>query len=150
MSLGQDMDSEINPYECGLGWQVDLTKDSFIGKEALAKIKEEGVSHKLAGLKFGGEPITWYPADFYHVKNKEGELVGYITSAWYSPSMESNIGYAFVPIEFSKTGTELEVVLPKLYNPAGTAVMGTVCKTPFKMPAAAEMGTGLRTTGEKL
>jgi len=150
LSYGQDMDIETNPFEVGLGWQVDLTKDSFVGKEALAKIKAEGVTHKLCGIQFGGEPITWYPADFYHVKSTEGELVGHVTSAWFSPTMGSNVGFAFVPRSLARLGTELEVALPKLYNPSGERVSAEVVKTPFKLPAAEEQGTGLRTTGSKL
>lgn len=150
LSYGQDMDIETNPYQCGLGWQVDLTKESFIGKDALAKIKAQGVSHKLCGVQFGGEQITWYPADFYHVKNKNDELVGHITSAWYSPTIGSNVGFAFVPIELAALGTDLEVVLPELYNPTGEQVNAKVVKTPFKMPETDELGTGLRATGSKL
>jgi len=151
LSHGADMDPETNPYECGLGWQVDLTKEAFIGKNALAKIKEKGVTHKLAGLKMGGEPITWYAADFYHVF-KNGELVGYVTSAWYSPTQESNIGYAMLPVELTELGTELEVALPDLYKSDKTAptVKGVVEKTPFKPPAKGNEGHGLRTTGTKL
>jgi len=150
LSWGQDMDAETNPYEVGLGWQVDLTKEHFVGKDALAKIKAEGVSHKLVGVKFEGEPITWYPADMYHVNNQEGELIGHITSAWFSPTLQMNVGFAFVPTEFAKVGVNLEVVLPALYNPSGAKIMAEVSKTPFKMPAADEMGTGLRQTGSKL
>lgn len=149
LSWGQDIDVDSNPYECGLGWQVDFTKDDFIGKEGLAKIKKEGATHKLAGVKFGGTPITWYIADFYHVKNTAGELVGYMTSAWYSPSQETNIGFAYVPKEFAELGGSLEIVLPELYNPTGEKITAEVVKTPFKMPGAEEMGTGLKTTGGK-
>jgi len=151
LSYGADFDIETNPYECGLGWQVDLTKDAFIGKAALAKIKQQGVTHKLAGLKMGGEPITWYAADFYHVF-KDDELVGYITSCWYSPNQESNIGYAMLPVELTALGTELEVALPDLYKSDKSArtVRAIVEKTPFKQPAKGNEGRGLRTTGTKL
>lgn len=149
LSWGQDIDVEANPYQCGLGWQVDLTKGDFIGKDALAKIKKEGVTHKLAGLRFGGEPITWYIADFYHIKH-QGVVVGYMTSAWFSPSQDSNIGFGFLPAEFTALGTQLEVELPPLYNPKGEQISGEVVKTPFKMPAKDETGTGLRQTGAKL
>merc|ERR1719266_578499 len=151
LSYGQDMDIETNPYECGLGWQVDFTKDNFIGKAALAKIKEQGVTHKLAGLKMGGEQITWYAADFYHVF-KDDELVGYVTSCWYSPNQESNIGYAMLPVELTTLGTELEVALPDLYKSDKNAptVRAVVEKTPFKQPAKGNEGHGLRTTGTKL
>jgi len=150
LSYGQDMDIETNPYQVGLGWQVDLTKENFIGKDALKNIKAQGVTHKLCGVQFGGDQITWYPADFYHVKNTADELVGHITSAWYSPTLGSNVGFAFVPTEFATLGTDLEVVLPKLYNPTGEKVNAKVVKTPFKMPETEELGTGLRQTGSKL
>ena len=145
LSWGQDMDQEINPYEIGLGWQVDLSKDDFIGKEALAKIKAEGVTHKLVGVKMGGKQITWYPSDFYHV-HADGQLVGYITSAWYSPTIQSNIAFAFVPVKYSALGTKLTIHLPKVY--ADGPVEGVVESTPFKKPA--NPGTGLLTSGKKL
>merc|ERR1711920_498435 len=82
LSYGQDIDTEVNPFECGLGWQVNLKKEKFVGREALAKIKEQGVKHKLVGLRFGGKPVDWYPADFWHVSDVQG-ICGYVTSAWY-------------------------------------------------------------------
>ncbi|MEO1249310.1 MAG: aminomethyl transferase family protein, partial [Pseudomonadota bacterium] len=67
LSWGQDMDVETNPFEVGLGWQIDFDKDDFIGKAALKKIHDEGVSEKLVGLTMGGAPLTWYNEDFYIV-----------------------------------------------------------------------------------
>jgi len=148
LSYGADFDIEVNPYECGQGWQVDLTKDAFVGKDALAKIKAEGVSHKLAGLLMGGDPITWYAADFYHVLHK-GELVGYVTSAWYSPTQGSNIALAMLPVDLAEIGTDLEVALPTKYSNSPT-VPAKVEKTPFREPARGNEGTGLRLTGSKL
>ena len=146
LSWGQDMDQEINPFEVGLGWQVDLSKDDFIGKDALAKIKADGVTHKLCGVRMGGEQITWYPSDFYHVHDESGKtLVGYITSAWYSPTQESNIAYAFLPVKYAELGTKLKVSLPDCY---GGETTGEVVATPFKKPH--DPGTGLKTTGTKL
>ncbi len=145
LSHGQDMDVETNPYECGLGWQVDLSKEEFIGKAALQKIKEEGVTHKLAGLRMGGKDITWYPADFYHVFS-DGELVGFVTSAWFSPEQEANIAFAMLPVELTKIGTELTVALPATY--ADEPVAAEVVATPFKKPDSP--GTGMLKTGRKL
>lgn len=148
LSWGQDMDHENNPYEVGLGWQVDLTKEHFIGKEALAKIKETGPTHKLVGVRMGGKPIEWYPADFYHV-HVRGELIGHVSSAWFSPAQNSNIALAFVPVEYSEIGQMLEIMLPDVYaEQAGVPVKGIVEKTPFKKPE--NEGTGLKTTGAKL
>merc|ERR1712227_105125 len=145
LSYGQDIDIETNPYECGMGWQVDLTKDAFIGKDALAEIKKKGVTHKIAGIRMGGDPITWYASDFYHVFHK-GELVGYVSSAWYSPTQESNIALAMLPVDLAKIGTELEVALPKKYSSSPT-VKATVEKTLFRQPAKGNEGRGLRQTG---
>jgi len=153
LSYGQDIDIEVNPYECGQGWQVDLTKDDFIGKKALAEIKAKGVTHKLAGLLMGGDPITWYASDFYHVLHK-GELVGYVTSAWFSPTQASNIALAMLPVDLTAIGTELEVALPTMYLKNTSAPSGTVParveKTPFRPPHKGNEGTGLRQTGSKL
>ncbi len=114
LSYGQDMDIESNPFEVRLGWQVDQEKGDFIGKEALAKIKEEGVDQRLVGLKLGGEPIIWYNEDFYLVKdNDSGADVGYITSAFWSPNQESNIALAVMPRSHWRRGTKVKVQLPK-------------------------------------
>ena len=114
LSYGQDMDIESNPFEVRLGWQVDQEKGDFIGKEALAKIKEEGVDQRLVGLKLGGEPIIWYNEDFYLVKDDDsGADVGYITSAFWSPNQESNIALAVMPRSHWRRGTKVKVQLPK-------------------------------------
>ena len=112
LSYGQDMDIENNPFEVRLGWQVDLNKGEFIGKEALASIKEEGVKQRLVGLKVGGAPITWYNEDFYLVKDRDsGDDVGYVTSAFWSPNMESNIALAVMPRSHWSRGTQVKVQL---------------------------------------
>ncbi|MBP1969099.1 aminomethyltransferase [Virgibacillus natechei] len=147
LSYGQDMDQETNPYQVGLRWQVDLTKDHFIGKEALTRIENEGVTKKLVGLKFGGDKIDWYPADFYMVYAEGGaEPIGYVTSAFYSPNQGCNIGYAMLPNLFSMIGTKLEVHLPEPY--AIGRVPGEVAQTPFK--PSENPGTGYTQTGRKL
>lgn len=131
---------------------MDLGKEDFIGKEALAKIKEEGVSHKLAGIRLGGKPINWYISDKYHVQDPSGELVGYVTSAWWSPTVQSNIALAMVPTDLAAIGTDLQVVLPDKWacETEGNVVPAVVSETPFKMPADSHKGTGLRQTGSKL
>ena len=127
LSYGQDMDIENNPYEVKLDWQVDLTKDSFIGKDALARVAQEGVS--LVGLEMGGDPIVWYNEDFYLVHDDSGDhACGYITSCFYSPNLDANIALAMVPVAYSNEGTVLRAALPN-----GT-VDAQVVKTPFVDP----------------
>jgi glycine cleavage system aminomethyltransferase T len=113
------MTLEENPYEVGYGykWMVDLEQEQdYIGKEALSRIREEGVSRKLVGVEIGGERLGAYNdgsmIDFFPV-HKDGEKIGRVTSACYSPRLEKNIGFAMVPIEHSEIGTEVQVERPE-------------------------------------
>ncbi len=128
LSWGQDMDIETNPYEVGLDWQIDFSKDDFIGKEALQRIHDEGVSEKLVGLRMGGEPLTWYNEDFYLV-HADGGPQGYVSSAFWSPSLGTNIALAMMPVEYAEHGTRLKVALPK-----DGMVDAEVVPVPFKDP----------------
>jgi aminomethyltransferase len=115
LAWGADMWLDTNPYEVGMGydWMVDLEqKADFIGKQALARIKEEGPTRKLAGVEIAGATLGAYNdgsmVDFFPVSHR-GQRVGRVTSACHSPRLEKNIGYAMIPIELAKLGTELEV-----------------------------------------
>ncbi len=118
LAHGCDMTIETNPYEVDYGyeWMVDLDQEAgFVGKEALRRIKEEGVRRKLVGVEIGGEPLGSYNdgsmIDFYPVYDGDRQ-VGRVTSACYSPRLEKNIGYAMVPIQYVEYGTELVVETP--------------------------------------
>jgi glycine cleavage system aminomethyltransferase T len=118
LALGCDMWYDTNPYEVGMGypWMVDLEQESdFIGKEALARIRQEGVKRKLVGVEIGGPSLGAYNdgsmIDVFPVFSG-GKQVGKVTSACHSPRLERNIGYAMVPIELTELGTQLEVEVP--------------------------------------
>ncbi|HEX2235314.1 MAG TPA: glycine cleavage T C-terminal barrel domain-containing protein [Actinomycetota bacterium] len=118
LALGADMWIDTNPFEVDIGysWMVDLEGDTdFVGKEALRRVKEEGISRKLVGVEIEGANLGSYNdgamVDFFPVF-AEGRNVGKVTSACYSPRLEKNIGYAMVPIELTELGTELEVETP--------------------------------------
>ena len=128
LSYGQDMDIETNPFEVGLEWQIDFSKSDFIGKAALEEIKRTGVSERLVGLKMGGAPLTWYNPDFYPV-SAGGTDVGYVTSAFYSPKLETNIALAMLPNAHNALGTKLTVALPD-----DGPVEATVVEVPFYDP----------------
>jgi glycine cleavage system aminomethyltransferase T len=115
LALGADMWYDTNPYEVEMGyeWMVDLEQEAdFVGKEALRRIKAEGVSRKLVGVEIGGDRLGSYNdgsmIDFFPVYSN-GNRIGNVTSACHSPRLETNIGYAMVPLEFTELGTELEV-----------------------------------------
>ncbi len=111
LNYGIDMTLANNPYEVGLGWLVDLEKTpDFIGMQALHRIKAEGVRRKLVGVEIDGPPIEFNETPWPTLR--DGALVGRVTSAIYSPRLRKNIGYAMVPIDDSKLGTELRVDTP--------------------------------------
>lgn len=131
LSYGQDMDIETNPFEVGLGWQVDLAKPDFIGRQALLEISNRGVSRRLVGLRLGGEPITWYIPDFLPVHDPvAGREIGYVSSAFYSPKLETNIALAMVPLAHAELGTALAVARPG----HAVHVEALVCEAPFYDP----------------
>jgi aminomethyltransferase len=127
LAYGADMWLDTNPFEVDMGysWMVDLDQESdFVGKEALTRIKEEGVGRKLVGVDIEGDRLGTYidneMIDFFPVFS-DGRGVGRVTSACYSPRLEKNIGYAMVPIELAEFGTEIEVETPSGRNRAVVA-----------------------------
>lgn len=109
---GADMDHRNNPFEMGLDRLVDLDDElPFMGKEMLRRIKEEGVSQKIVGVEIDGERLglneTSWPVEV------DGHAVGKVTSAVYSPRLEKNIGYAWVPVEHAEPGSRLVVETPE-------------------------------------
>ena len=120
LALGADMWYDTNPFEVEMGyeWMVDLNQEAdFVGKEALKRIKAEGIKRKLVGVEIGGEQLGSYTdgtmIDFFPVyETGKGARIGEVTSACYSPRLEKNIGFAMVPIDFTEFGTELEVETP--------------------------------------
>jgi len=112
LSYHADMDSHTNPFELGLERLVDLDMEAdFIGKAALTKIAEQGVSRKQVGIEIGGEPLTGANNEFWPII-VGSEQVGTVTSAIYSPRLQANIALAIVSIDYSMEGTEAEIVTP--------------------------------------
>ena len=109
LSYHADMDINTNPYELGLDRLVELDIEAdFIGKSALKRIREEGVSRKQVGLVIDGPALTGPNSRFWALK-KEGEQVGKVTSAVFSPRLELNIALAMVGADFAAIGTHFDV-----------------------------------------
>jgi aminomethyltransferase len=112
LNYGADMTLENNPYEVGLERLVDANKEQdYQGKQALARIASEGVRRKLVGVEIGGDRLTFNDRK-WPVRDRAGQEVGKITSALFSPRLERNIGYAWVPIALADPGTTLTAVMP--------------------------------------
>ncbi len=128
LSYHADMDINTNPFELGLDRLINLNADiEFIGKAALQKIRDAGVSRKQVGLEISTEPLKQSNTTFWPVYS-HSENVGKVTSAIYSPRLERNIALAMVATEFAELGIQLEVQLPT------GMVKATVVEKPFYDP----------------
>jgi len=124
---GAEIHTEYNPYEAGLGFAVKLDKGDFLGREALLRIREEGLTRKLCCLTFGDASVV--------VMGKEpildGERVlGYVTSANCGYTVGTGIAYGYLPLAHTKPGARVEmqyfdrryratVATEPLYDPKG-------------------------------
>ena len=140
LSWGQDLDSETYPFQCNLGYQVPRKKkDDYIGKEALEAMRtkmeagDKPYSNQLVGFVLGGKPIEEYAPDFWLVSEDGTTPVGYLTSPWYSPELETNIAMGYVPYEKRDIGNKFKFHLPDEYcDTPGQAVDGEIVEMPFR------------------
>jgi aminomethyltransferase len=119
---GNDLTEGHSPLEAGLGWVVKLDKPGgFMGRDALARQKEAGVTRRLVGfrLKERGFPRHGYPVTV------GGETVGEVTSGTMSPTLGVGVGMAYVRADAAKPGTEIGIVI------RDKAVPAEVVKPPF-------------------
>ncbi|MBM3935212.1 MAG: FAD-dependent oxidoreductase [SAR202 cluster bacterium] len=122
---GSDIHTEYNPYEAGIGFAVRPNKGDFIGRDALAKIKKDGVKRKLVcitmdepnTLAMGKEPIL-----------DGSKVLGYVTSANYGYTVGKSIVYGYVPTECAAEGTKVQIEHFKEIYPA------TVTREPLLDP----------------
>jgi aminomethyltransferase len=111
-NYGSDMRLEHNPFEImGLERLVEEQPQDYVGKDALERIRAEGVRRKLVGVQIGGEPFRLWLEEFWPVLH-DGREVGRLVSASRSFRLRKNIGYAWVPVELAAAGTRLEVGSP--------------------------------------
>jgi aminomethyltransferase len=131
-NYGSDMRVEDTPFHIsGLEKFVELDQSAdFMGKAALARSAESGVDRKLVGIDIGGDPMTDEGAlnDVWPVHATGGERIGRVTAGAWSPRLERNLGYAWVPASHMEVGTELEAV-----SSAGPR-RSTVASLPFVDP----------------
>lgn len=140
LSWGQDLDAETSPFQVNLAYQVPRKKaGDYIGKSELERQRalidagDYPFRQKLVGMKLGGTPITDYAPDFWLIDDIDGNRVGYVTSPWWSPELETNIALGYVPVEMSTIGTQLKVELPEAYSEtSGQSVDAVVCEVPFR------------------
>ena len=110
LSYHADADSNTNPFELGLDRLVSLDSGiKFIGKDALQKIKQNGVNRKQVGIEINCKPLKGPNTTFWKL-SKDNTEIGKITSAVYSPRLKKNIALAMVSIEQSELGNKFQVI----------------------------------------
>jgi aminomethyltransferase len=127
---GNDLSPTRTPIEAGLGFFCDLSKESFVGRETLARQKAEGPCLKLTALQASGKSAP--PRAHYPVTTPTGEVIGELSSGVLSPSLMTGIGMAYLPTAYATVGSELcidirgrlypfQVVKKPFYKPTPTA-----------------------------
>jgi aminomethyltransferase len=119
---GSDLSPERTPVEAGLSYFVAWDKPDFLGRATLLDQRENGAKVKLCGLSLEGKgppPRPHYPV--WSGANRLGET----TSGALSPSLQAGIAMAYLPGEFAKVGTEVEIEIRGRKFPA------RVCRKPF-------------------
>ena len=106
---GDELSADISPIMAGLGIFVKLEKEEFIGKEALARQKAEGVSKKLVGIELADKAI---PRHGYAVL-KDGEPIGEVTTGYHTISTDKSVCMALIDSRYAKLDTELDIQIRK-------------------------------------
>jgi len=118
---GHEISDTINVWEAGLDRWCKMEKD-FIGRAALDKAKNIGITRTLVGLEMVERGIA---RDGYKVLSDRGQEIGYVTSGSPAPFLKKNIALAYVPVEFGAVGTAVKVEI------RGQGVGAQVVPTPF-------------------
>jgi aminomethyltransferase len=118
---GNELDETTTLLEANLGWICKLDKGDFIGREPLARQKEEGVKRKLCGFEVTDRGIA---RDHQNIMI-EGQQVGVVTSGSPAPFLKKNIGFAYLPVEYANAGQEIQI------DVRGKLVGARVVRVPF-------------------
>jgi aminomethyltransferase len=119
---GHEISDEIHVWEAGLERYCHLEKGSFVGRDALVKLKAEGLKRALVGLEMVERGIA---RDGYRCLDENGNEIGVVTSGSPSPTLGKNIALAYVPPSMTGLGTEIFVKI------RGQKVKAQVVATPF-------------------
>ena len=110
---GDELSADITPVMAGLSMFVKLDKPEFIGKQALARQKEEGPARRVIGIELADKAI---PRHGYTVL-KDGEPIGEVTTGYHSISADKSVCMALIDAKHAKLGTEVEIQIRKKVFP---------------------------------
>jgi len=119
---GHEIDDTTNALEADLGWIIKLQKGDFLGREALAKVREQGLARKLVGFRMLEKRDI--ARDHMDVLI-DGRKAGYVTSGSPSTTCGVNLGCCYVPLSHAEPGSRIEIEI------RGRACPAEVVPTPF-------------------
>ncbi|XP_077988921.1 dimethylglycine dehydrogenase, mitochondrial-like [Glandiceps talaboti] len=139
---GSEMITDNNPLEAGLDFFIKLKKKTdFIGKEALLKLKEEGLRRKLVLLSIDTDDVD---AEGNETIWLDGKVVGNTTSGGYSYNTNQSVSYAYLPMDLTALGSQVQVEL------LGKHYTGTVIQEPLLLTEAVRTRRMLKKQQEKV
>ncbi|MCP4359051.1 MAG: FAD-dependent oxidoreductase [Chloroflexi bacterium] len=106
--VGQDTDALSDPLGANMAWAVKLDKGDFLGIRALTRIADEGLKQKLVGFKMVDKTIV--PEEGLQIVRPNThapiglEIIGWVTSSRYSPTLDEVIGLCWLPLEMAGQG----------------------------------------------
>ena len=104
---GHEITASLNPYEADLGWIVKMDKGDFVGRAALEKSLQQGITRKLVGFEMKDRGIG---RDGYEVWI-DGAPAGWVTSGGPAPTLNANIGLCYLPVEKAVPGMQIQVMI---------------------------------------
>lgn len=129
--FGHDITSEDHVLEAGLGFAVSKTKDSFIGRDAVNKKRDEGLKTRMVQFKLTDpNPLLYHNEPIL----RDGEIIGFLSSGNYGHTLGGAIGMGYVPcqgqtiadilastyeIDVAGTRVRAEASLKPMYDPTG-------------------------------
>jgi len=117
LSYGNDMTDDNTPHECGLGRFCNTqTVIGCIGRDALLRVSKEGPVQQIRPISIDGEPVP--ECNRYWPLHSDGQIVGRLSSAAWSPDFNTNVAIGMVRMTHWKPGTELTVETPRGPRPA--------------------------------
>ncbi|NDI36264.1 glycine cleavage system aminomethyltransferase GcvT [Chengkuizengella sediminis] len=128
---GQELSKDITPLEASVGFFVKLDKGDFIGRDALAEQKQQGLTRKLVGIEMIDRGIPRYGYSVF----VGDDNIGKVTTGTQSPTLKRNLGLAILDIDYTKLDTEIWVEI------RGKKLKAKVIKAPFyKRPKVTKEG----------
>ena len=110
---GDELTDDLSPLEAGLGIFVKLDKEEFVGKEAIARQKAEGITRKIVGIELEGRAI---PRHGYEVV-ADDKVIGEVTTGYNSISTGKSVCMALLDINHAKLDTPVQVRIHKKLQP---------------------------------